>query len=427
MYPVFSNKISNVTIDADNADIRRAIVAAVPLAKKQLALLAKTFKGATNRETCQNIYRYLYSRKYVEDGEEQIVKFPSAIIQENIVSDCKSFALFTAGILENLQIPYKFTLTSYNDNPIPQHIYVTTNDGIIIDAVWGKSGGMFNSEKKYNYKYEIPMNVKYMSGIGCPSKKCGCGIENCRHGVGNIFDKVGNWVKEKVDDAADKIRKAENGAKTVALAPGRLLFKAMVAGNLDGIATGLSKMDQNSVRTLWNKVGGNITSLNKDIENGKRKKAIEIGFLGKLKKTIGISGCFIGASDDEIKKINDAIIVIAPSLGALVGSVVPGVGTAIGAGGGLSLGVVLTQLTPIIMELVKNSKSEKSNLETKIPDTRIVPDGTNPDEPTTPTKFNFTRDFWEGTPLFGIKGKNLVAGAIVLTTAAFFAKKKKII
>jgi len=57
--------------------------------------------------------------------------------------------MFTAGILQNLGIPCKLVFTSYTDNRTPQHVYVETNSGIIIDAVWKK----FNSEKPYTYKY----------------------------------------------------------------------------------------------------------------------------------------------------------------------------------------------------------------------------------------------------------------------------------
>jgi len=434
MYPVFANKISTVTIDADNSDIRKAIVNAVPLAKKQMELLAKKFQGATDKQTCENIYNYLMTLTYVEDKEQQIIKLPSAIIQKNIVSDCKSFALLTSGILENLQIPYEFTLTSYNDNPIPQHIYVTTKAGIIIDAVWGGSGGSFNTEKKYKFKYTIPMNVKYMTGTGCPGMGCSENSKcNCSNGIGNIFKKFGNWAKEKVDDAGDIARKAVDDAgdiarkaikdsKTVTLGPGRLLFKAMVAGNLDGIANSLANMDQAKLRTYWNKVGGNITSLNTDISNGKKRKPVDIGFLGALKKSIGIGNVYFGTTQEDEKKINDAILVISPSLGALIGSVVPGLGTAVGAGGGLSLGAVLTQITPIVLGLVKQSKSNKTKLDTKAPETKIP----LPDESKKSSKagFDFNRDIWNGSPLFGIKGKYIILGSLI-AGGVIYAKKEK--
>jgi len=57
--------------------------------------------------------------------------------------------MFTAGILKNLGIPCKLGFTSYTNSRTPQHVYVETNSGIIVDGVWKK----FNSEKPYTYKY----------------------------------------------------------------------------------------------------------------------------------------------------------------------------------------------------------------------------------------------------------------------------------
>ena len=61
----------------------------------------------------------------------------------------KDNLMFTGSILDCLGIPYKFAYTSYTDSKTPQHVYVQTDDGVIIDAVWDK----FNDEKIYTYKY----------------------------------------------------------------------------------------------------------------------------------------------------------------------------------------------------------------------------------------------------------------------------------
>ncbi len=87
--------------------------------------------------------------RYVEDSVHfQDIRLPNRLIKDG-KGDCKSFAMFTASILENLGIPYKFVYTSYTDNRVPQHVYVQTDNGIIIDAVWRQ----FNDEKPYTYKY----------------------------------------------------------------------------------------------------------------------------------------------------------------------------------------------------------------------------------------------------------------------------------
>jgi hypothetical protein len=149
-------------VGATNYQLQRAIEAALPAATEQMKGMSKQFKGATEKQTCRNIFDFLMQNiHYKVDGDNQKIKLPSAFLREK-EGDCKSYSLFTASILANLKIPFSFTYASYNptDNT-PEHIYVTTKQGCIIDAVWGK----FNSEKKPSYKFHKPMNISYISGI----------------------------------------------------------------------------------------------------------------------------------------------------------------------------------------------------------------------------------------------------------------------
>lgn len=134
----------------NNSDIIKTIHHYMPYAIKQSEKRASLFKGNTNLETCNNIWSFLkHNIKYVEDSVHfQDIKLPDRLIKER-KGDCKSFAMFTASILYNLGIPCKLAYTSYTDSKTPQHVYVQTDDGIIIDAVWKK----FNSEKPYTYKF----------------------------------------------------------------------------------------------------------------------------------------------------------------------------------------------------------------------------------------------------------------------------------
>lgn len=150
---------------ADNADIRRAIIAAVPTANEQVINFSKHFGRNSQRETCKAIFDFLKTQiKYKADGSEQVIKLPSALLKTK-EGDCKSYSLLTSAILTNLNIPHNFVLTSYNGDPTPSHIYVETDDGCIIDAVWG----IFDSEKKPFYRYEVKpngkMKVKTLSGV----------------------------------------------------------------------------------------------------------------------------------------------------------------------------------------------------------------------------------------------------------------------
>jgi len=160
----------NITfkVGATNMQLQRAIEAALPAATEQMKDKAKEFKGSTEKETCYNIFNFLMTKiHYKVDGDNQKIKLPSAFLREK-EGDCKSYSLFTAAILANLKIPFSFTYASYNPtDSTPEHIYVTTKKGCIIDAVYKK----FDSEKKATYKFQKPMNISYISGIKTHSEK----------------------------------------------------------------------------------------------------------------------------------------------------------------------------------------------------------------------------------------------------------------
>lgn len=148
-------QVITIAANGTNQQLQRAIEAAVPAAVQQTKTIARQFKGLTDRQTALNIFNYLKTKiNYNADGNHQKVKLPSALLRTR-VGDCKSYALFTAAILTNLKIPYRFTYASYDPkNKEPEHIYVTTDSGFIIDAVYGK----FNSEKRAAHKFNRKIN-----------------------------------------------------------------------------------------------------------------------------------------------------------------------------------------------------------------------------------------------------------------------------
>lgn len=359
-YPSFQGIDVVYKSQADNKDIRDLLVNLVPQAKAQMVEFSKSFRGRNSKETCKKIFDYIKSNfTYVADGGEQIIKLPSALLKKR-VGDCKSYSLFTASILENLKIPYKFVYTSYNSNPIPQHVYVITEDGCIIDAVYG----IFNKEKKPTYRYTQDMNVRYMAGIGCA---------DCNNGMGFTLiskdkrDQFKNYAKEKTQDIGA-------GFKTAAFVGGRLVFLGLVKGNYDGFATKLQKVDTNKMKSNWEKIGGDYSALTKAIKEGASKPVKKLGLLGRLKsifKKKGVNG--IGAMSDS--EIQAAIVTAATA----VGSIIPAAGTAAGA----SVGAVLAALYPTVVDMVRQTPASE------------ITDGTTP--PSTPpafegdsTSFNFS-------------------------------------
>jgi hypothetical protein len=379
---------------ADNADIRRAIIQAVPKAVEQTKELAKFYGRTSQRETCKAIFDFLKNEiNYVADGYVQIVRLPSALLKTK-VGDCKSYSVFTSAILTNLGIPHHFQMVSYGQDPTPSHIYVTTDDGCIIDAVWGK----FDDEKRPTYRYRVKpngkmMKVQTMTGIsgGCSTAMgggcgCGCNCPSCS-GMGALFkrspekkaaaqerkdarqDKREDKKEARQDkreakrDARDECGK--QGAKPVTLSAGRTMFLLIVRNNLDGLATKLDKMDKAKVKTLWCNVGGNPYSLLEAIKIGASKKSKRLGFLGKLAKKVGIQG--VGATspaptlqsrgfstlpapsqEAELKK---AIVPVSLATSTAVGTMVGQ--PAKGAAAGTSFAAVTTALTPLILGAMK--------------------------------------------------------------------------
>jgi len=366
--PPYLGKVDTIKEKADNSDIRMAIVKAVPKATAQTKEIAKYFKGRTQEETCRKIFDFLKNKvRYKADGAEQIIQLPSAILRPNAVADCKSYSLFTAGILSNLGIPYNFVLTSYNDNPVPGHIYVETKDGCIIDAVWGH----FNSEKPAKFKYKIPMNVRYLSGmtglgstsvLPSPSKyandcSCkggmGCCCGGCSKGMTGLFDKL--------------------SLKKVTLSIPRQIMLGLFSLNVDGMA---SQAQKNLGKALdgWKKMGGDPAALSAAIRDGAGKSPKNLGLKTKIKDAIqkrldqykkskGLAGTTINISEQEVvnmlmdggtisRQYETGLTALGTTIGGTIGALIGGVGAAPGATAGAGIGQLLYGMTPTFVGIV---------------------------------------------------------------------------
>ena len=343
MQPRFEGIDSVYKSKADNKDIRDLLVKLVPKAKAQMVSFSQQFKGKNPQDTCKKIFDYIKSNfTYVADGGEQIIKLPSALLRKK-VGDCKSYSLFTSSILENLKIPYKFVYASYSSNPIPQHVYVVTENGCIIDVVYGT----FNEEKKPTYKYTQDMNVRYMSGIG---SHCNCDSQ---------MGKVTIISKDKRQAAAASVKatakKVGKSVSLVGLAGGRALLIAIVKKNLDGFATKMQKIDNAKLKSGWEKAGGNFTTLQSAIKEGASKPAKRLGFLGKLQKLVKSKGGINGIGALSQGDIQAAIVTVATLVGT---AVAPAAGTAAGA----SLGAALAAMYPTIVDMLKQTPATESDI-----------------------------------------------------------------
>lgn len=227
--------VNTLYTDGDNSQLRQVIFASTPKAVEQTKSIARQFKGNTELETCKNIFNFLKNKiHYLEDGFHQKVKLPSALLRER-KGDCKSYSVFTYAILYNLGIPCQYVLVSYNDDPTPSHIYVVTDSGIIIDAVWGK----FNSEKTPKYKFYkkiSDMKISTISGIkGGP-----IGCNTCNTKMGAVQGNSDQWYRDNKDKLNLSLKnKANNYGKKIPYAPIRGLFRKFIEQNGGGIATSI--------------------------------------------------------------------------------------------------------------------------------------------------------------------------------------------
>ncbi len=291
--------------NATNSELQRAIEAAIPQATKQAAAFADRYKGKDEIETCKKIFDYLKNNiNYKADGADQQVRLPSGLMR-TAQGDCKSYSVFTSAVLSNLGIPHKLVYASYDPkDTTPSHIYVMTDKGCIIDAVYGK----FNAEKKATYKKYKKMNIAYIAGVRS-RRKIGrsCGY-NQANGIGATESGL-EWGKRNgiFPYQSELWLSANNGtyrkyaaAKVFPLAiTGRGVVRQLIEKNSGGFANALYKTmmasrtakptdeaykKMRAIEIQWLENGGNPNELYESINEGNKKTPTGAKFNEILKK-----------------------------------------------------------------------------------------------------------------------------------------------
>lgn len=253
-----------------NTQIRQFLQDSVPEAIRQCKKIAHLFKGDDTTETCRNIWNYLKnSLKYQPDGYiYQDIRLPNRLVDSG-AGDCKSFSLFTAGVLGALNIPFTFRYAAYDGLKTPSHVYIVGRDksgkNVIIDGVFDQ----FNRQKEPYIGYDVKttsMQIRQLQGI------------NGNYDETQIID---GWFKDAVKKVGkaigNAVKKTGEAVKKVGLAPARGAFLLLVAWNFRGWATALSQNtsnDWNRLMAKWSKLGGSKNELAKIIKNGARRKRI---------------------------------------------------------------------------------------------------------------------------------------------------------
>ena len=125
--------------------------------------IASYLKGSTLRQTCENIWNFLYHHvqyKLDKKGLEQLRRPNRSWADRKTGIDCDCFSIFVSSILTNLKIPHRFRITKYNRD-VYQHVYVVvpilgTAKYYTIDCVLSQ----FNYEKPFKQQKDFDMSLK---------------------------------------------------------------------------------------------------------------------------------------------------------------------------------------------------------------------------------------------------------------------------
>lgn len=173
----------------DTGDIIELVLNQDGRFQDQTNKFTEKLKGLTLNDQCKYIWQTLRDNvTYKADTPfKQDLKSPARLFSDG-VGDCKSFSLFEASCLRNLNIPYAYRFVSFNQAQTPTHVYILAMPGtskeIIMDGVLPK----FDYQKPFTYKHDVVMPLSMLTGVG------------------DIFSDFGNTVKKVATDVAHSVQ-----------------------------------------------------------------------------------------------------------------------------------------------------------------------------------------------------------------------------
>ena len=273
--------------DQTTGDIISAITKAHDQFRPEYKKIALFFKGSTPKKTGQKIFDFLKNnvRYTIEPGNKQTVKSPAAILAEG-EGDCKHYAGWAGGVLDQLGIPFAYRFSSYRlFDKMPQHVFVVINPGtkneIWIDPVLNtydyKKPYTYATDKKYMALYQV-------SGIGATAAQKAA-LKQAKAAKKAAPKAQKKQAKKEVQAARKAAGRTagqvlKKGAKVVlkvAAAPVRNAFLLLVRLNFANLG---NKMKQawekapSKLKIFWEQAGGKIDALKKAWEKGSTKKRI---------------------------------------------------------------------------------------------------------------------------------------------------------
>lgn len=209
--PPFQNK-QNVILENQNvSDIITGILNTHKKYQKQYDKIYKYFIGADLEETGRNIFNFLKANVpyFIESNEFQFLKSPASIVSTK--GDCKSFALFSCGILdafarnENPELEVKYRFASYDPfNKTPEHVFCVVNENgneYWIDPVLDR----FNQRKEPYFYKDKKLNSMALVGLS--------GVSNSEPKIAGI--DWGNLLSSALKVTPDIISATKGGSLPV--------------------------------------------------------------------------------------------------------------------------------------------------------------------------------------------------------------------
>lgn len=283
----YQGKADKIVEEQTTGDIIEAILKAHREHASDYAKISSFFSGGSKRDVAKKIYNFLRKNvKYrIESSNRQTVTSPASLLALGR-GDCKHYSLFTAGILQNLGIPFAFRFASYKTfDRQPQHVFVVidpnTDQEIWIDPVIST----FDYKKPYTYAIDKKMAVYKISGIGATvAQKAAlkAAKQQKKAAATTAQKKAAKATVQAARKAAGRtagqvLKKGTRVVLKVAAAPVRNSFLLLVTINFAGLATKLARAwekQPTKLRTFWEGAGGKLEALKKAWEKGSTKKRI---------------------------------------------------------------------------------------------------------------------------------------------------------
>ena len=275
--------------EQSTGDIISAITKAHIEYRPEYKKIAAFFKGSTPRETGKKIFDFLKKnvRYNIEPADKQTVRSPSAILAEGSTGgDCKHYASWAGGVLDQLGIPFAYRFASYRMfDKTPQHVFVVINPGTSNEIWLDPVLNTYDYKKPYTYAKDKKMALYQVSGIGATAAQKAA----LKQAKAAKKAAQGSQAKKAAKTEVKAARKAagrtagqvlKKGAKVVlkvAASPVRNAFLLLVKINFANLGNKLASAyakAPSKVQIFWEQAGGKIEALKKAWEAGSKKKRI---------------------------------------------------------------------------------------------------------------------------------------------------------